>query len=1061
MKSAAPRFNPFPGLRTFEPKEEHLFFGREQQIDELLKRLRRTRFLAVVGISGSGKSSMVLSGLIPSLHRGLMTRAGSGWRVAIFRPGDDPIGHLASALSAPGVLGEEGEHGELRRSLVEASLRRGALGLVECVGEARDVKRLPKYENVLVVVDQFEELFRLKGSARIRNSENEALAFVRLLQEASQQQEVPIYIVMTMRTDFLEHCVEFPGLPEAINDGAFLVSRMNREEQRAAIVGPVAVGGGAIAPRLVLRLLNSVSDDPDQLPVLQHSLMRTWDYWERQGYEPPTLDLEQYEAIGTMEHALSQHAEEEYAALGSKYRQMIAEKMFKALTDKVPGRRGVRRPIQVREVCEFTGASPEEVIAVADRFRRPGRSFLMPPIDVELDADSVIDISHESLMRVWDRLIGWVEEETEAAQFYLRLSRAAALHEEGSAGLWRDPELEFALRWHEKNGPTEAWARRYDSSFERNMSFLAQSRTARGRELAAEERERLKKLRQARRMTTVAAAVAAVILIFGLFAWQQRAKAEDERERAIAAEQDAREAAEEARRQELIAKQREQEARDSAEEARRHRTIAEQREQEARDSAEEAKRQRSIAEQREREARDSAAEAKRQEQIASQQEKAALEEQAKAVKERERARAAEKTAREQEQEAQRLRILESARALAIQTPRMLREDETLAALLAVHAYRITRIHGGDSEASDFYQALRLSAARSPSPSQAVLRPHNDEVHAVLWLPDRRLVSGSDGGGVRLVDPSRPLEEARTLSASGGEIRSLAVSPAGARLAAGDFGGSVQVWDLSRDGAPPRHLLVGTAREGAHPGGSEPAPVVEALAFRDDGILVSGTSNGEVKLWHLDTPGAEATLLLGGHPHKIMALAVSPNGRRLAAASAGGGVLLWDLESPGPPAVLGTPGDVRSVAFSRDREVLARGNADGTILLWDLARDPAVELGSLVGHTASVNALDFSSRGDLLTSASSDRSVRLWRLDESDSQPVILNEHERWVWSVAISADGDTVASAGADRTIRLWPTRAELLAAELCGRLARDLTREERRRYLPSDLAYTTTCPVD
>src|SRR3954466_15784521 len=103
MKTAA-RFSPFPGLRPFEPDEDHLFFGREREIDELLRRLRSTRFLSVVGTSGSGKSSLVRSGLIPSLYSGFMVAAGSSWRVAMLRPGEDPIGRLAEALDASGVL---------------------------------------------------------------------------------------------------------------------------------------------------------------------------------------------------------------------------------------------------------------------------------------------------------------------------------------------------------------------------------------------------------------------------------------------------------------------------------------------------------------------------------------------------------------------------------------------------------------------------------------------------------------------------------------------------------------------------------------------------------------------------------------------------------------------------------------------------------------------------------------------------------------------------------------------------------------------------------------------
>jgi energy-coupling factor transporter ATP-binding protein EcfA2 len=162
-------FNPFPGLRPFEPDEDHLFFGREREIDELLRRLRSTRFLSVVGTSGSGKSSLVRSGLIPSLYSGFMVSAGSSWRVAMFRPGEDPIGHLAEALDQSGVLGADDEAGSGNRALVEATLRRGSLGIVDAVRYAR----IPSHDNLLVVVDQFEELFRFRRSRLIDNSRDD------------------------------------------------------------------------------------------------------------------------------------------------------------------------------------------------------------------------------------------------------------------------------------------------------------------------------------------------------------------------------------------------------------------------------------------------------------------------------------------------------------------------------------------------------------------------------------------------------------------------------------------------------------------------------------------------------------------------------------------------------------------------------------------------------------------------------------------------------------------------------------------------------------------------
>jgi energy-coupling factor transporter ATP-binding protein EcfA2 len=212
--------------------------------------------VAVVGTSGSGKSSLVRSGLIPSLQGGFMAGAGSSWRIATMRPGEDPIGNLAAALNAPDVLGVDGEFASTNQVLIDATLRRSTLGLVQAVRQAR----IPADQNVLVLVDQFEELFRFRRS-QIENSRDEAVAFVKLLLDAVGQQQLPIYIVLTMRSDFIGDCMNFRGLPEAVNAGLYLVGRMTREALRSALTGPVAVEGGSIAPRLVNRILNDLGAD--------------------------------------------------------------------------------------------------------------------------------------------------------------------------------------------------------------------------------------------------------------------------------------------------------------------------------------------------------------------------------------------------------------------------------------------------------------------------------------------------------------------------------------------------------------------------------------------------------------------------------------------------------------------------------------------------------------------------------------------------------------------------------------------------------------------------------
>ena len=196
--------SPYPGLRAFEPHEWMLFFGREAHVEDLLQRLARHRFLAVIGASGSGKSSLVRAGLLPALYRGYLTGASSRWRIAVMRPGAGPFDELARALAAPEALGPGDRQGKLCSS---------SCGLVQVVRDAG----LARDESLLLVVDQFEELFRFASERREQDGGAEALLFVTALLGAVEQLDVPIYVVLTMRTDFLRDCARLPGLPEALN----------------------------------------------------------------------------------------------------------------------------------------------------------------------------------------------------------------------------------------------------------------------------------------------------------------------------------------------------------------------------------------------------------------------------------------------------------------------------------------------------------------------------------------------------------------------------------------------------------------------------------------------------------------------------------------------------------------------------------------------------------------------------------------------------------------------------------------------------------------------------
>ena len=488
----SPPTNPFPGLRPFRSDEHHLFFGREEQTSALLQLLRTNRFLAVVGTSGSGKSSLVRAGMIAELYGGTMTQAGSTWEVMILRPGGSPIENLARAFVDAQLYDPE-DPSTLPRLL--ATLNRSRFGLVEAM---KQCELFEPGTNLLVVVDQFEELFRFRQQGV--NSEETAAAFVNLLLTASEQSECPIYVTITMRSDYLGDCSEIPGLAEAVNEGEYLIPRLLRDQKRDAIEKPIGVGGARIAPMLVQRLLNDVGDDPDQLPVLQHALMRMWDAWSAGRNHDRPIDFGDFEATGGLGAALSNHADEIYDALPDDRHRSACEKIFKTLTEKGDDNRGIRRPTRLSQLQAIADADRNAVTTVLEAYRGAGVTFLMPGTEVQLDDRTVLDLSHESLMRGWERLRMWVEDEAQSARIFRRLLDTARLWSDGKAGLFRDPDLQIAVSWREQEAPNSEWAEQYGGDFETAIGFLETSNTEVEAERQARETARRRELEQAQQL---------------------------------------------------------------------------------------------------------------------------------------------------------------------------------------------------------------------------------------------------------------------------------------------------------------------------------------------------------------------------------------------------------------------------------------------------------------------------------------------------------------------------------------------------------------------------------
>ena len=1026
MADRRPGTNPFPGLRPFDTDQHHLFFGREEQVDEALRRLEETRFLAVVGPSGSGKSSLIRAGVIPKLNTDRIGDHGGDWQVVIFNPGDAPIDNMARALYDAGISEETDASG----------LRGNPSTLADMVLQARKGRE----GCVLLLVDQFEELFRYGSGGTF--SMEEAAHFVSLLLAASQPHGAPVYVLVTMRADFLGECTAFQGLPEAINRGQYLVPRMTREQLRDAVEKPVVASRAEIAPRLVDRLLNEAGDNPDRLPIMQHALMRTWDYWERHAEGDRPLDEAHYEAIGTMSEALSLHAEEAYRELPDEDSRRIAEVLFRCLTDT--GAVGsLRRPTSLKEICAVTGAGQESVVAVADRFRCSGRWFLLPYPEVPLDAESVVDIVHESLMRVWKRLVGWVEEEAASAQLYLRLSNTAALYQVGRAGLYQGPDLELALNWRGHHQPTAAWATRYDVAFERAITFLDHSKKERDFAIATREERQRRQLKRARMFAVLMGAASIVFLLFLLFTLNLFFTAEENRKEAIAQREVAERERLNAERQRGIAEEQREAAERERLNAERQRGIAEEQRSVAERERLNAERQRVVAVEQKQNA-------ERQRGIAEEQREAAERERLNAERQRGIAEEQRSVAERERQNSERLRRLSIARSLAAHSLKVHQKEEVeLGALLALQAYLFNLKYGGSPQDPDVYQALQLAGGALDANTQGVLRGHEDGVRGVGFGADGRyLISVSDDGSLRTWDMADPSRKGRVISADNGALRSVACSPDGRLLAYGGVAG--MVWICQQDGAIQASLPV-ASQEVATPS------VVSSLAFSPNGqYLACGSLDGGVRVWDVRTPGMPP-VVSRTQVDRVQAVAFSADSRYLAWGGDREGLHLLGLgDADTPPEDLGgQKHQIRSVVFSPDGQFLVAGSADGTVLVWDMEY---VGLGSmsLIGHTSAVTSLSFSRDSQLLASGSLDRTVRVWNVRKPEEEPVRIG-HDAWVWTVAFGPDGDRLASGCADKYVRLWTARTQKLAVQVQEKVGRDMSLAEWRKYVGVDIPYERT----
>jgi len=998
-------FNPFPGLRPFKQDEAHLFFGREGQSQSVLQSLKANNFVAVIGASGSGKSSLIYCGVIPELR----SNPSEEWLILSTRPGTNPIMNLfLSASEQVGSGVTESDHDQLLHH---------HLSLIDWVK-----KVLKKDEKMLLVIDQFEEIFRFRRIGATEERAREVERFVELIYEACISKGSPVRVVLTMRSDFIGECSVFQDLTDLINRSNYLIPQMTRDDFRKAITGPVGVGGATIDDELVEQLLDELGDDTDQLPVLQHAMMRTWEYWQLQNDPSKPISAGDYEAIGRMEKALSDHANEAYDELDEQQR-IICERLYKTITEKGGDNRGIRRPSSVSRIAEISRCEPDEIITIAEVFRSGSRTFLTPYQPAELDTETVIDISHESLMRIWDRLRFWVDEEAASVQMYKRLSEAAALFQEGLAGLWRPPDLQLAHNWREKQKPTPTWAVQYDPAFERAMVFLDKSEEVFKKEEENKIRLQKRRLRVTRIFSLVLGGIAVVGM--GLYLYTRVLKTQADAGRIEAEKQRnlAEQSAEQARQAQadaLQAKNQADTARQRAEDALK---LAEERRLQAVEAS-------MLAVRRQKQADQSAKEALEAKELAQANANLAEEQRVIAVKASE--------------EAQTRRMLSIAKSMAVKSLQIERDDDPdLKGLLAYQAYKYNLAYGGPDHEADIYAGLYDAKKALFGEDYNVYGGHSQSVKAIEFIPGtERFLSGGTDGRILLRTVGDTSSGYEVIAERDMLLEALAISSDGKYFAAGTNSEGIFVFQLGdRSAEEPLNLF---GHEGR----------IRDIEFApgSDEIYSIGPDRKILK-WSIRSQAAEE---IGTSMTRYNDITISPDGKLLAASNRSGQIILIHLENPDiADTIRGSVlNPVISLDFSPDGNYLAAGDQRGNVRV--IETDTRNLLSSLRGSTARIEAVRFSPQGTYLASSSYDGKVLLWDMDDLNNSPIVMEDNRGFVFTVAFDSLEKYILSGS--NSLRARPVRASMLIKGLCDRISRNFTREEWGIYVGEDIDYEKTC---
>jgi WD40 repeat protein len=953
---------PFKGLAPYQPEDAAFFSGREALVDELLARLQSSRTLVVGGPSGSGKSSLVRAGLLPALAAGALPGS-QQWTVLLFSPGPDGLDELAHQLGRLTAGGAAPSAQDLRTN---ARLAR---------------RRVSPDAHALLVIDQFEELFTHDTNAADR------VAFLEVLASLTATQDAHIRVVLVLRADFYATCALFPWLAERINENQILVGPMQRHELRRAIEGPAARAGLRLEAGLTDAVIGEAGDEPGALPLVAHALMETW--LRRRG---TLLTLDGFRAAGGVVGAIAQSAEQAYDRLDDDQR-VEARRLFLRLV--VPGENtpDTKRRLAWDEV--HTDGTTRDVIDILAAER-------LLTVD-----DRGVEIVHETLIRTWPRLRGWIDESRDDLRERQRVSQAANVWE----GQGRDPDLLY------RGAPLAAaleWRERADVGLaDRPDAFLEAGRAAR----SAEERSTIvagQRRRRARRLAfgvlsflAIAAVAASVVAFLALRRSQDKAAEAEERfVHALATQADS------------LAKTRPKLALLLAAESAARRAPVSPEAQNAIVSARVALAMSDIVPNGEpipvgdvltvlvtpdgstiiTGGRDGTI---RLWDASTGEAKATLTGLGSGVEE--------------------ATVDPSGRWLAaVGRGGVWRWDLTAKSTVGE---MIARPSGALWSVAFSPDGTRLATAaqngvvqvydtRTRRPLGEPFVEFVDFLSVAFTRDGRRVLAGTGIGQVFVWDLAQHALVGRPIEAHGtNDVWELAMNPDGDRFATASSDGTALVWSL-KSGARVATPFLGKD-------GRPTALAVSGIAWSADGsTLYAGAADGRVHEWNFETE-SEADVSAVGHDDRVTDASASRDGRLYVTLGRDQAVRVWDRARRQPVANtvadFGEP--LYGVAVSPDGTRIAAGGGKGIVRVVSINDGRVVA--RLGGHSGRVFGVAFLGDGRLVTGDEAG-TLREWNVEAGSEVAQRARAIDGAISSVAVSADRKRVAASGSTGAVRVW-----------------------------------------